>query len=165
MTKAKTPTHKVPFRRRRKVATNYKKRLAMVKSGKTRMVIRKSNRDVKIQFVEFNGPGDKTIVSVDGKKLSKEYGWKHKRNSSTAYLVGLLGAKMASEKGVKEFIVDLGLQKASKGSILFAAVKGAVDAGLKTDYDEKMVPNDKLENIKEAYKEKFKEIKGKVLGK
>ncbi|MDD5022825.1 MAG: 50S ribosomal protein L18 [Candidatus ainarchaeum sp.] len=163
MTKAKTPTHRVPFRRRREYSTDYKKRLAMVKSGKVRMIIRKTNKDVKVQFVEFKSAGDNTIAVVDRRVLSKKYGWNSKRNSYTAYVAGMVCAKMALEKGVKEFIVDLGLQKASKGSILFAAVQGAVDAGLQTNYDVEMVPKDKINNVKEEYRQKFEEIKKSIL--
>ncbi len=163
MTMAKTPTHKVPFRRRRDNLTNYRKRLAMVKSGKTRMVIRKSNKGILVQFVKYDANGDRTILTVNGKTLLKKYGWESKRNVYTSYLVGLCIGKLAGKKGEKEFIVDLGLQKASKGSILFAAVKGAVDAGLVTNYDEEMVPSDKLGNVKEAYKAKFEEVKKNIL--
>lgn len=163
MARAKTPTYNVPFRRRREKVTDYKKRLALVKSGKPRMVVRKSNRGIKVQFIEFDTKGDKTLASVDGQTLHKKYGWSSRRNVYTAYLAGLLGAKMASGKGVKDFVVDLGLQKASKGSVLFAAVKGAVDAGLKTNYDEEKVPTKKLENVKEIYKKKFEEIKKSIV--
>ena len=73
MTKAKSPTHVVPFRRRREGKTNFQKRLGMVKSGKTRMVVRRSNRYVDVQFVNFEPEGDKTLLTVTGKRISKEF--------------------------------------------------------------------------------------------
>ena len=43
MGKATGPTYTVPFKRRRENLTNYAKRLALLKSMKPRMVVRKSN--------------------------------------------------------------------------------------------------------------------------
>ena len=62
MTKAKGPTYEVPFRRRREKKTNYEKRLALVKGEKPIMVVRRSNRYITVQFVEFNPKGDKTVT-------------------------------------------------------------------------------------------------------
>ncbi len=165
MSRAKTPTYKTPFRRRREGKTNYAKRLALVKSGKPRMVVRKTNAGIIVQFIEFNLKGDKTLAMIDGHSLKKGYGWPSKRNYPTAYLAGLIGASKAKEKGVKEFILDAGLQRCSKGSVLFAAVKGAVDAGLKTNYDEEMLSKNKLENVKDEYKTQFEQLKNKFIAK
>ncbi|MBN2478197.1 50S ribosomal protein L18 [Candidatus Micrarchaeota archaeon] len=163
MSRAKTPTYKVPFRRRKEGATNYRKRLALVKSGKTRMVVRKTNKGIIVQFVNFDSKGDKTLITVSGETLRKEFKWPSKRNSSTAYLAGLLGGKKAAEKGVKEFVLDLGLHESTKGSVLYAALKGAADSGLSASFDEGMVPMDKLENVKEEYSKLFEEVKKKIL--
>ena len=80
MTRAKGPTYEIHFRRRREGKTRYDKRLAYVKSGLPRMVVRKSNRYVLVQFVEFNSTGDKCIVSISGNKLKKDYKWDAMRN-------------------------------------------------------------------------------------
>jgi large subunit ribosomal protein L18 len=162
MSRAKSPTHVVPFRRRAEGKTNFQKRLGMVKSGKTRLVVRRSNRYVDVQFVNFEPAGDKTLLTVTGKKLSKEFNYPAKRNVWSAYLAGLLAGKLAKKAGVGEFILDTGMYTVSKGNIVFAALKGAVDAGLTTSYDESMLPSDKLDNPKD--KAAFDEAKKKIMG-
>jgi large subunit ribosomal protein L18 len=161
MTKATGPTYEVPFRRRKEGRTRFDKRLAYVKSGLPRMVVRKSNKYVLVQFIQFQPAGDKCLLTVDYKKL-KSCGWNPKRNVWSAYLAGLLAGKEAARKGVKEFVLDIGMQTPSKGSVLFAAMKGAVDSGLKASYDEKMIPQEKLANPPAAMKSAFEEAKGKI---
>jgi len=163
MTKAKGPTFKVAFRRRREKKTDFEKRLGLVKSGKPRMIVRKSNRYVDVYFVVYNPKGDETMLAATGKKLSKLYSWPSKRNVWSAYLAGLYAGKEASRKGVKEFILDVGMHTPSKGAVVFAALKGAVDAGLKTDYSEEKVPSGKLSNPPEGVKSSFEEVRKKIL--
>ena len=43
-----------------------------------------------------------------------------------------MAGKLAQKKGVKEFVLDMGMYTPSKGSVIFAAQKGASDAGLTT---------------------------------
>lgn len=164
MTKADGPSYRVYFRRRREGKTNFAKRLALVKSGKTRMVVRRSNSGVTIQFVDFQPDGDKTLLTVTGAHLSKQYKWPAKRNVWTAYLAGLMAGKLAQKKGVKEFVLDMGMYTPSKGSVIFAAQKGASDAGLKTLFDEEKVPGDKITNPPDKYKEMFEQVKVKISG-
>ncbi|MGV8085544.1 MAG: 50S ribosomal protein L18 [Candidatus Bilamarchaeum sp.] len=164
MTKATSPIFKVSFRRRREGKTNFVKRLALIKSGLPRMVVRKSNAGILAQFIQFDEKGDKTLLTVNGSHLSKKYQWPSKRNAWTAYLVGLMAGKMAAKKGISEFVLDLGMQTPSKGAVLFAALKGAVDAGLKADYDKEKVPEQKLTNPPEKVKSLFEQLKGKIAG-
>lgn len=138
MPKATGPVYNVPFRRRRDVLTNYAKRLALVKSGKPRMVVRASNKRVTAQFITFAGAGDVVIAQADSAEL-KKFGWSGRRNLPTAYLVGALAAKRAAGKKVSEFVLDIGIKTASKSALPFAAVKGALDAGLKTGFDAKKI--------------------------
>ena len=162
MTRAKGPSYKVYYRRRREGKTNFAKRLALVKSGKPRMVVRRSNRGMVVQFINFDSKGDKTLLTVTGRHLAKNYGWNSKRNKWTAYLAGLLAGKKAKEKGVSEFVLDIGMYDSTKGSILYAALKGAVDAGLSSKFDEEMVPD--LSNIPDQYKSSFDTVKSKIVG-
>ncbi len=161
MTRAKGPSYRVYYRRRREGRTNYSKRLALIKSGKTRMVVRRSNKGVVVQFINFDPKGDRTILTVTGAHLSKQYKWPSKRNVWTAYLAGLMAGKLAQKKGVKEFVFDMGMYSPSKGSMIFAALKGAADAGLATSFDESMVPDIKPP---EKYKTAFEEAKSKIAG-
>ena len=129
MAKAKGPTYGVAFRRRRENRTNYAKRLALVKSGLPRMVVRSSNKGITVQFVKFGEKSDSTLAGVESRAL-KKFGWAPRANVPTAYLTGLLAATLAKKKGVKEFVLDLGLASPVKGSIPFAAQRGAIDCGL-----------------------------------
>jgi large subunit ribosomal protein L18 len=164
MTKATSPSFRVPFRRRREGKTNFAKRLALVKSGKPRMVVRRSNAGIVVQFIEFDPKGDRTLLTVSGKHLSKQYQWPSKRNVWTAYLAGLMAGKLAQKKGVSDFVLDIGMYTPSKGSILFAALQGAADAGLKTPFDKEKVPGSKLANPPEAIKAAFSAAKSKISG-
>ena len=114
--------------RRRKSLTNYKKRVAQVKSGMLRLVVRKSNRAVTMQIVEYNESGDRVLVSSNSNDL-KKLGWEPKRNIPTAYLTGLLLAKKSKAHN-KNITLDIGLYRPIKGSLIFAAAKGSKDGGL-----------------------------------
>jgi large subunit ribosomal protein L18 len=138
MGKATGPTYRVSFRRRRENLTNYTKRLALLKSMKPRMVVRKSNRNMLVHFVKYAENGDVTVATASSRELVK-FGWHCSSNTPTAYLTALLAGRRAKEKGIMEFVLDIGLATPSKGALAFAAVKGAIDAGLKTKYEEGMV--------------------------
>jgi len=129
MTKATGPTYKLSFRRRRANLTNYRKRLALLKSEKPRMVVRKTNRQVIVQFVNFTNDHDEVIASATSSELA-QFKWKPSTNLPSSYLTAYLCANKAKKKGVKSAVLDSGLHTPSKGSFLFAAAKGAKDAGI-----------------------------------
>ncbi|MDD5339881.1 MAG: 50S ribosomal protein L18 [Candidatus ainarchaeum sp.] len=164
MTKATSPIFRVPFRRRREGKTNFAKRLALVKSGKPRMVVRRSNAGIVVQFIEFDPKGDRTLLTVNGRHLAKQCQWDSKRNVWTAYLAGLMAGRLAHKKGVTDFVLDIGMYTPSKGSILFAALKGAADAGLKASFDKEKVPESKIANPPEKIKAAFISAKSKIAG-
>lgn len=166
MTRARGPNYIVPFRRRRKCLTNYRKRLGLLKSGKPRLVVRKTNNRIIVQMIEYDPSGDRVIVGVDSKKL-KKYGWPDRPNVPTAYLTGYLCGVEALKKGVTEFVLDIGMIRPTKGGVVFSAMKGAVDAGLKTNYDEKIIVPERLDGshiasyakmLKEKDEEKYKKL-------
>ncbi len=137
---------KVNYRRKREGKTNYKKRLKLLLSKKPRLVIRRSLNNISLQIIEYQTNGDKIIVGTNSSEL-KKMGWTaNTGNIPAAYLTGLLLAKKANEKKVGEVVVDLGLHSTTKGSRIFAALKGAIDNGLKTPHSESMFPNE--ESIK-----------------
>lgn len=156
MGKATGPVYKVAFRRRRKNLTNYARRLALVKGMKPRMVVRKSSTGVLVQFFDLGAKGDRIIASVHSRFL-RQYGWAPRCNAPTAYLCGLLAGKAAGKKGAQEFNLDIGMQTPSKGSVVFAALRGAIDAGLKTNYEEEMITDDRITGAAiEAYAKSLK---------
>lgn len=133
----------MPHRRRREQRTNYRARLRLVKSGKVRAVIRKSGSHMLIEFVTWEQNGDNTLITVSSAQLGK-FGWNAPMgNVPAAYLTGLLAGKLAKALNVEEAIADLGMQASTKGSRLYAAVKGLVDAGLKVPHDPGMLPDAK----------------------
>ncbi len=140
---ARGPRYKVPRRRRREGKTNYRKRYRMVLSGKTRLVIRKTNKYIDVKLVDFHPRGDITLVAAHSIELVKKYGWKGSTSSTmAAYLTGYLAAIRALKKGIKEAIVDIGIHRPTRGSRVFAAVKGAIDAGLQIPFSEEVLPSD-----------------------
>jgi large subunit ribosomal protein L18 len=137
------PRYRVPFRRRREGKTNYHKRLALLKSGKPRLVVRKTLNHHVAQIVVYDPKGDKTLVSAHTRELMRDFGWKgHCGNTPSAYLVGLLIGYKALEKGISEAILDIGLHPPTKGSSIFAILKGAVDAGLNVPHSEEIYPSE-----------------------
>lgn len=166
---ARGPRYRVPNRRRREGNTNYRKRLKLLLSKKPRLVVRITNQRVIAQIVEYKPKGDNVIVAVDSAKL-RELGWKGDLNNTPAsYLTGLLIGKKALEKGVSEAILDIGLRSPTKGSRVFAVLRGAVEAGLKVPHSEDVLPDDARifgEHIAEYYKmcpEKFGEYEKRGL--
>ncbi len=138
----KSVTKRIEYRRKRKGKTNYKKRLKLLLSKKPRLVIRKTLTNTIAQIVNYDENGDKTIISAKSSELTK-IGWKmNTGNIPAAYLTGMLLAKKAKNKKINEAIVDLGLATPTKGSKVFAALKGAIDNGLNIPHSEKMFPSD-----------------------
>ena len=119
---------KVRFRRRRESLTNYRKRVAMVKSGLERVVVRRSNRRIIGQVIKYEAKGDVALAYADSQEL-KKFGWPSRGNKPTAYLTGLLLARKAGQRG--ECILDIGLSSPVKNSIPFVFAKGCKDGGLR----------------------------------
>ena len=105
---------------------------------------------------------DKVLYSVSTKNLLK-HNWPIEKVGSlkslgAAYLAGLLLGKKA--KGLKqEIILDSGLIPNTKGSRVYAAVKGVSDSGIIIKYDKKAMPNE--ERIKDKY-EFFNKVKENI---
>ena len=134
--------YKVAFRRRREGKTNYAARMKLVDLDKSRLVVRVSNANIIAQIINVGENGDETIVSAHSKELQK-IGWLGgASNTSAAYLTAYLCGKKALNKNVKDAILDIGLKSSIKGSKVFAAVKGANDAGLHVPFGESIVPED-----------------------
>jgi len=137
------PRYRVPFRGRREGKTNYHKRLALLKSGKPRLVVRKTLNHHIAQIIVYDPKGDRTVVSAHTRELMRDFGWKgHGGNTPSAYLLGLLIGYKARRAGVEETILDIGLHPPTRGSSVFAVLKGAVDAGLSVPHSEGIYPED-----------------------
>ena len=68
-------------RRRKENKTDYGKRIKLLKSGKPRIVFRKSNRYVVAQYVISKEAQDKTELGVSSKELLK-HGWPKENSGS-----------------------------------------------------------------------------------
>lgn len=133
-------------RRRLENKTDYKARFNLLKSGKARLVIRKTNRYIIAQIVESDIAQDKVIVGTSSKALLAN-GWPEDKKGSlksfpAAYLTGLLIGKMAKEKKIKSAILDLGMQRNILKSKLYAVLKGAVDSGMVIPHSAESLPSD-----------------------
>ena len=131
----------IQFKRKREGRTYYKKRLKIILSNKYRFVVRKSLNNFQASVIEYSSKGDNVLFTVDSKALAK-LGWKgNSGNLPSAYLIGLLAGKKAVEKGIKDAILDMGFNNSTKGSRLYAALAGAVDAGLKIPFNPEVLPS------------------------
>jgi len=141
---AKNSRYCVPFRRRREGKTDYKKRKALVLSGKPCLVARCTLKNVIAQIIVAKPHGDEVLVSAHSRELTTKYGWKASRgNILTAYLTGFLCGLKAKAKGIKEAILDIGLHSPSKGAKVFAVLKGVLDAGIHVPHSEDKLPDKK----------------------
>ena len=132
----------VPFRRRREGKTDYYQRTRLVVSDVPRMVVRKSNRHIIVQLVTAEMDGDRTLVAANSAELEK-YGYKGSTSSTpAAYLTGMLFAAKAKRAKQESAILDIGLNRATPGARVFAALKGAVEAGLAIPHGEEVLPSD-----------------------
>lgn len=167
MTMATGPRYKVPFRRRREGRTDYRRRIALVKSGKHRAVVRRSNKHMTVQFVTYDSVGDRIVASAVSTELEK-LGWTRSgRCAPGAYLTGYLAGKRALKKGVGEAVLDVGLRKPIRGCTLFAAMKGVIDAGVKIPHDDRMLPHEdriKGKHLKDGAEGMFVDVRGKIGG-
>jgi large subunit ribosomal protein L18 len=112
----------------------------MLKSKMLRVVVRRSNRNLVLQLIQYHADGDKVLLAADSKEL-KKFGWVvNAGNTPVAYLTGFLMAKKALKKGLNEGIFDVGLHKMSKGSRIYGALKGLIDGGLKVPCSEEIFP-------------------------
>jgi large subunit ribosomal protein L18 len=110
--------------------------LRLLKSGKPRLVARKSNRHVRAQLVETGPQGDETAASAHSQDLA-EYGWEGPTgNVPAAYLTGLLAGLRAVEAGIEEAVLDIGLNSPTPGNKVFALQEGAIDAGLEIPHND-----------------------------
>ena len=161
------PKYRVPFRRRREGRTDYRHRAALLKSGTARVVVRRSNKNMRVQFIKYDPKGDSIVASAVSTDL-EEHGWTGSGKSTPgAYLTGLLAGKRAKEKGVAEAVLDIGLREPTKGAAVFAALKGVLDAGVEVPHSDKMLPpQDRItgKHMREGTPAMFETAKGKIGG-
>jgi large subunit ribosomal protein L18 len=106
------------------------------------MVVRKTNRQILIQMVSAEMDGDRTLVTASSAELER-YGYKGSTSATpAAYLTGMLFAVKALNADQERAVLDIGLHRATPGNRVFAALKGAVAAGLDVPHGEQVLPDD-----------------------
>ena len=151
----------IAHRRRREGRTDYRQRLALLRSGKSRFVVRKTLDSMSCQLVRHSPRGDVALVTVTTKHLEK-FGWKEGGNLPSAYLAGLLCGTIAVREGVKSAVLDIGLQASTGGSRIYGALKGALDAGIDIPHSPEVLPA--IERIRGLHIEQHAQSNGKKSG-
>ncbi len=132
----------VQFDRKRKKETDYRKRLKLLTSGKERLIIRKTSNQMIVQVAGYRENGDAILASTSSGQLAK-YGWTlGAKNIPAAYLTGLLAGKLALSKNIKSAILDAGTKKPASSGRIYAALKGAIDAGMEVPASKEIFPSE-----------------------
>jgi len=156
-------------KRRKEGKTDYKARLKMLKSGKPRIVFRKTNKQIIGQYVKSKEARDYVVIGVTSKELLK-YGWPKNCEGSlksipASYLTGYLLGKKIMDRNGEEAIFDIGLYRSIAKSRIYSFLKGVVDAGVKIKYKEEMFPDkSRIEgkHMKKPIAENFNKIKENI---
>ncbi len=163
-------------KRRRESKTDYAARLKLLTSGLPRLVVRKSNLYITAQIVESKQAQDSVLCSAHSKELRK-FGWQHSaKNLPAAYLTCFLLVKKLEKLGkkeklkdvkeIKEAILDTGLYRSTKGSRIYACLKGALDAGLQVAHSADILPTEqrlKGEHLSKSEAADFEKVKEKII--
>ena len=133
---------RIRYRRDREGRTDYRRRLMHLKSGTPRLVVRRTLNNTVVSVATFNPDGDVIITTFHSSMLKKK-GWNHSTGTiPAAYLAGYLAGKAAKERGITHAILDIGRTASVKGGRAFAALKGAIDAGLDIPHDAGALPTE-----------------------
>ena len=134
--------YKVPFRRRRAGQTDYRRRLRLLVGHRSRAVVRKTLSNMIVQIVAYSPAGDRIVATAVSKELTK-LGWSAGTgNTPAAYLTGYLAGKRAMKAGVSEAVLDIGLHAPSRGSRVYASLRGLIDAGMRVPHASEVLPGD-----------------------
>ena len=138
---------RIDKRRRRECKTDYKARLSLLKSGKPRIVFRKTNRYIIGQYIKSNEARDSVAIGITSKDLL-DFGWPKEMSGSlkslpASYLAGfLLGKKIADREDNVKAILDTGLLRNTGKSRIYAFLKGVIEAGVEVPCSEKVFPDE-----------------------
>lgn len=154
-------------KRRKQHKTDYGNRLKLLKSGKPRIVFRRSNKYILVQYVESNAAQDKIVFGTNSKNLLK-YGWPENAKGSlkslvASYLTGYLVGKQIKDKKLDKPIVDFGMLRMVQKGKQYAFLKGLIEAGIDVGCPEKAFPSeDRLKGEHMKNKVDVEMIKNKI---
>lgn len=158
---------KIQKKRRRQNRTDYKARLVLLKSGRPRIAIRRTNKFVIMQVIESKESQDKILLGVSSKDLL-DNGWDKKyvgslKSIPAAYLTGLLMASKLDKK--QNYIIDMGMARNIHGSRIYASINGLVDGGVNLKVNKEVFPSeDRLngEHMEDDVKKMIAKVKEKL---
>lgn len=107
------------FNRRRVIRriTNYRKRFGLLKSGFKRIVLRKTNRYLIVQLINFNSTGDLIQNHLNSKMYSSlKIGFK---NILVSYIMGIKLGLLLQNVPENSLIFDIGQRRPLKGKPFF----------------------------------------------
>lgn len=135
---------KTQRRRRKEHKTDYHRRVELLKSERARLVVRKTNKYLLVQYVLSKEAQD-TIVFGLSSKVLLTHGWPKEAAGSltslpSAYLLGLLVGKTIKNKKLATPIMDFGLRRVLGGTALQAVIKGVVDSDVAIPSQKKAFP-------------------------
>ena len=123
------------LKRRREGKTNYRKRLKLLLSKRTRCVVRLTSKNSIVQFIDYSESKDFARTGATSKELVK-FGWdKNTSNVTAAYLTGYLAGVKAKNIGISGAILDSGFHNPKINERLKACVKGVIESGVSIPFD------------------------------
>lgn len=156
-------------RRRSENKTDYLKRRNLLKSGKPRVVFRKTNKYIFSQYVISKEAQDKIVFGIDSKSLM-EYGWPKDFTGSlkslpATYLTGFLMGKKILQKKLEKPIMDFGMYRTLHKNKVYAFLKGIIDSGIEINCKKEAFPEEKRikgAHLKKDFTKNFEEIKLRI---
>jgi large subunit ribosomal protein L18 len=159
------PRYHVKSRRRRQGKTDYRMRKKLITSGIPRAVVRCTSKNTIVQFIGFNPRGDEVLATGTTMEL-EGFGWKHATgNIPSAYLAGYMAGKRASKGGIGSAVLDIGLKSPKRGTKVFAALKGMLDAGVEIAHGDGILPSEERvsgTHINEEVAKTFESVVSKI---
>ena len=158
---------KIQKRRRREGKTDYSNRIKLLKSGKPRIVFRKTNKYFLVQYVTSQEAQDKVKLNFTSKELLK-FGWPEKsigglKSIPASYLTGFLTGKKIIQKKLESPILDFGMIRTLYKTKVYGFLKGLIDSGIKISCKEEAFPEeDRIKGKFLKNKIPFEEIKSKI---
>lgn len=152
-------------RRRHQFKTDYSARIYLLSGEKPRIVVRRTNRYIVAQLVTSKGAQDKIIAGVSSADLIS-HGWPSSLHGSlkgipAAYLTGLLLAQKAHAHA-KEAVLDIGMQRNTKGGRLYALLAGVIAGGVHVPHNAEVLPDEKRLLSNTRTREAFIKLKEKL---
>jgi large subunit ribosomal protein L18 len=157
---------RIQFRRRRENKTDYLKREKLLRGHIPRLVFRKSNKYIQVQYINSQEAQDKIVFTLTT-KLLLDKSWPKEFSGSlksipASYLIGYYAGKKIQKEKLASPIIDTGMYKTLHKTKVFAFINGVLDSGIKISCKKEAFPSkEKIEgkNLKQDFSSNFSKIK------